>query len=559
MSTFNRLATRLLLTLVFCTVFVHVIPAGAQESRRHGFRVDGYFYPDVQIPMTYYEKKIFDRLADVVDRSARHKSDHTPSGLSRGTLKSVKLNPGKSWLLVNLDKAIMFREGPDGMEDFLHILSMNALLAAKQVLGKHVDVKYVYDGEVFGYGRPPPGIKYNALPSETGVQTAAPTGGTTKGARDKVVVSASHGLFRELDTSGNFVRWRFARSSLNGIIEDTLTPDYADELVALLNSPRYNMLTELARNNTQLPYVPPKGTDYTDPSEVWRSMGARYHLQSILPKKPAIWASSGRDQEEGQDRRARPYYANSIRADGLISLHSNGITNPPSEDGTATGGLVIYSTIGLPSNAVLAEQIACSMREIVRKTTVYTSYDVQPFNGTDNYGEVDLATMPSVLVELAFHDNRSDAAMLLDPSFRAAAVRGIARGWDLYRKGKTCAPLELHSVSNIDGFANTRLYGSATYSGNGPFSMISELVSCPIYPINYYCPESWVHELSNITASSFDFMWWCNHVPSNLPRVTSYHKAYLVDQDGVKTDKIDWNFPCGGAGSPEYVSSPPPK
>ena len=163
MSTFNRLATRLLLALVFCTFFVHVIPAAAQESRWHGFRVDGYFYPDVHIPMTYYEKKIFDRLADVVDRSARHKSDHTPSGLSRSSLKSVKLNPGKNWLLVNLDKAIMFREGPDGMEDFLHILSMNALLAANQVLGKHVDIKYVYDGEVFGYGRPPPGIKYHGF------------------------------------------------------------------------------------------------------------------------------------------------------------------------------------------------------------------------------------------------------------------------------------------------------------------------------------------------------------------------------------------------------------
>ena len=253
MTTSYRLAVKILLCLVLYSSYAQFDPAVAQESRQHGFRVYGYFYPDVNIPMTYYEKKIFDSLAIVVDRVAqdeRREERHMPAGVRRSTLKSVKLNPEKTWLLVNLDKKIMLREGPDGMEDFLHYLSMNALLAVKEVLGKHLDVKYVYDGEVFGYGRPPPGFQYNALPSDSTMQAAAPTGGTTRGSRDKVVVAASHGLYRILSSSGLFDSWAFQRPDrFYGIIEDELTPDYADELVSLFNSQRYDVLTELARSD----------------------------------------------------------------------------------------------------------------------------------------------------------------------------------------------------------------------------------------------------------------------------------------------------------------------
>lgn len=556
MISHRRLAVKILICLVLYFCCAQFDPAVAQERREHGFRVNGYLYPDVNIPMTYYEKKIFDKLAVVVDGVAqdeRREERHMPAGVSHGTLKSVKLNPEKTYLLVNLDKRLMFREGPDGMEDFLHLLSMNAYVAAKDIVGKDVDVKYVYDGEVFGYGRPPPGFQYNALPSDSTMQAAAPTGGATKGARDKVVVAASHGLYRKLDPSGTFDTWAFQRPDrFYGIIEDELTPYYADELASLFNSQRYDILTELARNNTEVQYIPPKGTGYTDPNRTWRLMGARYHLQSILPKKPTIWQSSGADQEYGQDRRARPYYANSIRADGLIHLHSNAsngqIVDGVEVPGTATGGDVIYSNLKSPNNSVLAEQIACSMQEIVRKTTVYKTYSIKTKDGTNGYGEIDLANMPSVLVELAYHDNPSDAAMLLDPTFRSAAVKGIAKGWRLFREGKQCGPLALNSVSDITGPANTDLYGTATYSGNGPFGMISKLIACPIYPLNYYCPAGWGHTLSNITNSSFEFLYRCEH-SVGVPQVTSYWRAHIVDEDGVKSNEIDWRFTCGGAGS----------
>ena len=130
--------------------------------------------------------------------------------------------------------------------------------------------------------------------------------------------------------------------------------------------------------------------------------------------------------------RARPYYANLERADVMISLHSNaGMTN-------ARGTQVLYDE-RIPSGACLAQNLARTVPAAIRQTRPEFEWpNAQIIGSSNKYGELSLALMPSVILEVGFHTNRIDGSALQQPSFRRAVAAGIREGTQAFLENPSC-------------------------------------------------------------------------------------------------------------------------
>ena len=162
----------------------------------------------------------------------------------------------------------------------------------------------------------------------------------------------------------------------------------------------------------------------------WRE-AARHHLAAISVNA-GIWDSSGwslrGDCAAAQDIRARALYANQMRADVLLSLHSNAGRSE------ARGSLVLYATESfLPStssdlptrSACLANNLARAIPKAVRLERPDLNWPDASVAGSGNYGETGYALMPSAILETAFHTNRLDGTALGQESFRLAMANGV--------------------------------------------------------------------------------------------------------------------------------------
>ena len=168
--------------------------------------------------------------------------------------------------------------------------------------------------------------------------------------------------------------------------------------------------------------------------DAWRE-AARHHLKaSGMPE--GIWNSSGaslhRDCLAGQDLRSRPFYANLEQADVMISLHSN------AGGSWARGTQVIYDE-RIPTSACLAQNLARTLPVAIRQTRPEFEWPVAQVIGSRNkYGELSLALMPSVILEVGFHTNRIDGSALQQPSFRRAVAAGIRAGTQAFLENPSC-------------------------------------------------------------------------------------------------------------------------
>jgi N-acetylmuramoyl-L-alanine amidase len=166
----------------------------------------------------------------------------------------------------------------------------------------------------------------------------------------------------------------------------------------------------------------------------WRE-ASRHHLKARgVPE--GIWNSAGaslhRDCLAGQDLRARPFYANLERADVMISLHSNAGMS------WARGTQVIFDE-RIPTSACLAQNLARTVPAAIRKARPEFEWPAAQTIGSRNkYGELSLARMPSVILEVGFHTNRTDGTALQQPSFRRAVAAGIRAGTQAFLENPTC-------------------------------------------------------------------------------------------------------------------------
>ncbi|AWH46508.1 N-acetylmuramoyl-L-alanine amidase [Stenotrophomonas sp. ZAC14A_NAIMI4_1] len=361
----------------------------------------------------------------------------------------------------------------------------------------------------------------------------APLQAVPRQAGGSVLVSASHGLLR----THPGLQWEFQRPERNGILEDLITPGYADELARLLTD-RADLTVHRARRG---------GNDiHSDSMRPWKEMSARYHLKNLLPERTDIWhhfANSNRnDREVLDDIRARPYYANHLGVDGMLSIHTN------AGDPVARGSRVHYHP-SKPGDRLLADLTLCYMREIINSQDGYVEFPVARSGVAAGHGENSFATMPSVVVEVAFHTNAADAVALQDPVFRTASMKGVEKGYRLFREGKGCVPLKAEPIDGIHLPAGGAQQVDVVFEGypQYPIELVTTNVGCPP---GWKCTDSRVR-IERPGAKPSQVTLRCENTGS----APIYWNTQVVDDDGVKSPPVPHWVQCiRGPGS--AVASP---
>lgn len=386
---------------------------------------------------------------------------------------------------------------------------MNEVLDQARLIYPASGIEFRYNGKSFE----------EHYPEEAAATPLSPRRLTLPG---PVVVSAGHGWYFH----HQYRDWRAQRDPSNGIIEDEITPGYADEL-------RHWLMT---RSSVDVSRARSRAADSHEASlQAWWRMAARYRFQASFPGKPEIWSSLPGSthplRERDEDIRSRPLYANDINAAALFHLHTNAA-------GPAATGARVFFERGRGEDERLGRSILCYMKELITSQDGYASYMVPAAPEAGSHGENRLAQMPSVIVEAGFHTNPSDAIALQDPVFRAAAMKGVEKGYRLHREGRDCAPLKAGPIRGL------QLPQGMSEEVDVPFE------GYPQYPIelvttNIACPPTWTCRDGLVRI----------HAPGDQPyRITIrcenvgtapviWHTS-VVDADGVKSPPVRHSVVC---------------
>ncbi|HEY9132470.1 MAG TPA: N-acetylmuramoyl-L-alanine amidase [Dyella sp.] len=327
-----------------------------------------------------------------------------------------------------------------------------------------------------------------------------------------VMVSAGHGVYY----NHQYKDWRAQRDPSNGIVEDYITPTYANELATWLTK------------RSEVDIISPRSTDVQphNPSGMpWWKIGARYHLEALYPDNPNIWHSKPSDtttslRERTEDIYSRPLLANHIGVAAALHLHTNAAA--PSATGTK-----VFFQKGRIEDKHLADSVLCSMKELIQAQENYKNYKVPVESDEGDYAENRLAHMPSIIIEVGFHTNPDDAVALQDKTFRTASMKGVEKGYRLFAEGKTCEPLSIESANNSPHPDDKLSTVALDYKGHPEFParLDIKVLSCPAGA----CSDGWI-TLAEPIPSPVSYDITCD---VSAPREFQLRTTF-TDADGVK-------------------------
>ncbi|RJS27882.1 N-acetylmuramoyl-L-alanine amidase [Corallococcus sp. H22C18031201] len=199
---------------------------------------------------------------------------------------------------------------------------------------------------------------------------------------------------------------------------------------------------------------------------------ARYHVQ--FSGAPAIvyapTGANGLGNERNADVSARPRFAAWLHEDGedavYVAWHTNASTtgNVVGTEGYVYGPNPVdgtYNFTGVPGSEIMARAL---LDEISRdmKREVDPNWKVRSLRSA-NLGEVNPThnpEMPSVLLEMAYHDATADAAKLKEPGVRHVAARAIVQGLIKYFAARDSVAVSLPPEAPTAVVARTVAEGS---------------------------------------------------------------------------------------------------
>ncbi len=244
--------------------------------------------------------------------------------------------------------------------------------------------------------------------------------------------------------------------------------------------------------------------------------------------------------------------ANYYGADLLISLHNNGW------NGTLRGTETYWDYNNNPGSHDLA--IAVHNQIIYAMTNAYGSWTNRGIKTSyDDYGEINYAHMPAILVELAFMDNYQDNLLLHQESFKLLAANAMAEGICTYLQ-VDCDSTPTQMPITLETPTLTPVYGSGMCDSGwyrytnqrGKYAYLAlnaeeEAQSDNIASWTPTLPSSGEYRLEVFIPSHNAISWSC---PSQTVDWDTSYAAYtithangtstvLVNQAGVKNGWVD--------------------
>jgi hypothetical protein len=466
--------------------------------------------PITQANRSEINKMLTEYLRDLIDRKA-----NIPASRKKGYVRA-SVNPDTGLLLIDLGTEYLPRSSVGEVEDFQNLLGTNAHSMVEDVMTVK-EIKFLYGGkEIFYY-----------FPDEEPKPREKKAAATTSLESGPIVLNAGHGRYLHHGENA----WKWQRGVFFGMREDTTTPYYAFELAGWL----------INRSAETPVYTRSYAQDLHAPSqEWWTNVAARYYLQQQYPNNDEIWHSrptdTNDDREYREDINSRPLFANHVGASELLSIHTNA-----AED-SAVRGTRVYYYPGRVEDERLALSMLCGMKEQIRAVPAYATWAVQDAPAAQDHGETRLATMPAVIVEVGFHTNAEDAAAIQNQTFRAAATRGMEKGYRMYKLGAhTCLPFQVTSIPNVSGSHNTDIPVFIQFLGFPQFPVRASIsfVSCAA---GWNCTP-YTKTINGPVISPMHYTVRCS-ASSTTPPATFTVKTVLTDADGVKTAAVQHSYTC---------------
>jgi hypothetical protein len=451
-------------------------------------------------------------------------------GQSRSRRVTASLDLAQNAIIVHLDRGFVPSSYGAMFEDQTSLIS-NALYAVAERVQHVPQVKYFYGGfDIYHYF---PEIKAEddaareagerkRREREEGLKRGVP------GGSGMAFVAAGHGYYYH---HGERI-WKTQREEHNGVLEGMLTPSYAKEL------------KDFIEVRSQMPVIRPRAHGifeaHSESGQEWWRMAARYAIAAQYPGKSEIWnsqaGSTANNREYDEDINSRPLLANHVKAEVAIHLHSN------ADDSGAARGTRIIVQPGRTADAALGRSVLCAMRELIQSTPGYESFVVADAPHPLNKGENRLADIPSIIVETAFHTNPDDAAALLDPVFRAASMKGVEKGYRLFRDGKACVPLAIRRIDRVTVPTNGSAETPVHFEGNPQFPVT--LSFAPAFCSEPGACQAGEQTISEASESPIQLRLSCQGSGAGMVK----WRTVMRDADGVAAAPVEhWQI-CSSAG-----------
>ncbi len=181
-------------------------------------------------------------------------------------------------------------------------------------------------------------------------------------------------------------------------------------------------LTFFKKSSTKKLIVIDAGHGGKDPGAVGNGLEEKEVILDVSLRAQKLLENAGyqvlltRSDDTFVELAERSAFANRHKADAFISVHANSATNTQA-NGTETYWNTTHSG---PESKKLAEEI---QKSLIQKLGTFDRGVKQ-----GNFSVIRSATMPSVLVELAFISNKKDAEMMAKDDFRQKSAEAIVEG-----------------------------------------------------------------------------------------------------------------------------------
>jgi len=390
------------------------------------------------------------------------------------------------------------------------------------------------------WGRPLPDIgSFDWLPPLRENTITGPLSGY------KIALNPGHGIYLN-ETYG----WIWQRGVYYTIREDIVNA----EIVHLLTFALTNLGATVIdiREQDKNAHIGSSGL------QTWYEAARHFAQYEGLPSSVWNGAIAPWNTNYNDDIRARPYIANYYDADLLINFHNNGY------DGTFSGTETYYDTSGDYSVPALSGALATAVHNSII-STIRSKYNAAWVNrgiktSDGNYGEIHYATMPSILLELAFMDKLSpDNTALKDSRFRVFAVEAIVDGICNYL-GKNCGDVPITRTQYLETPTLTPDFngdmcssGWASYTNQRAQS--AYLTPNVIGPISgthaatweTYIPLDGLYHIEALIPSHDPLRWTCPEMTLETDSANAvYHIQHKfgtttinVDQSSIANDWLD--------------------
>jgi hypothetical protein len=149
--------------------------------------------------------------------------------------------------------------------------------------------------------------------------------------------------------------------------------------------------------------------------------------------------------------------------------------------------------------------------------------------------------MPSVIVEVGFHTNPQDALLLRNRDFQGLAMRGVAKGYRLYREGKACGDFAVSPVLQAFGRVGYDVLLPVELKGNPafPVRVTSRALNCS----GRYCHSRSASLYNQAEVEKHRVQYLCTRNDLGKPPVELSVEAR--DFDGVVAKPAVYKVACG--------------